>query len=84
MQFWLHSRSVYGCQKVHANLQDLGELCGEQRVCRLMKQAGLRSQSRYRRRLNVGGVPAVIAPNRLDRELVLSALLMAIWRCKPK
>ena len=132
-QSWLHSGAVYGYRKVHADLRDMGESCGEQRVYRLMRQAGLRSQSGYRRRPHVGGVPAVIAPNRLDRqfdvlgpneawvtdityirtqegwlylavvldlfsrqvvgwsmqsridrELVLSALLMAIWRRKPK
>ncbi len=132
-QSWLHSGAVYGYRKVHADLRDLGEPCGEQRVYRLMKAAGLRSQSGYRRHPHVGGMPAVIAPNRLDRqfdgaapnqawatditylrthegwlylavvldlfsrqvvgwsmqsridrELVLSALLMAIWRRKPK
>ncbi len=132
-QSWLQSGAVYGYRKVHADLCDLGERCGEQRVYRLMKQAGLRSQTGYRRRPHVGGMPAVIAPNRLDRqfdvvgpneawvtditylrthegwlylavvldlfsrqvvgwsmqsridrELVLSALLMAIWRRKPR
>ncbi len=132
-QSWLHSGAVYGYRKVHAELRDLGEPCGEQRVYRLMEAEGLRSQSGYRRCPHVGGVPAVTAPNRLDRqfdvagpneawvtdntyllthdgwlylavvldlfsrqvvgwsmqsridrELVLSALLMAIWRLKPK
>ncbi|MEO0318241.1 MAG: hypothetical protein RL404_1918, partial [Pseudomonadota bacterium] len=44
----------------------------EQRVYRLMKQAGLRSQSGYRRCPHVGAVPAVIAPNRLDRQFDVS------------
>lgn len=42
-QSWLQSGAVYGYRKVHADLRDLGEPCGEQRVYRLMKQAGLRS-----------------------------------------
>ncbi len=71
-QFWLQSGAVYGYRKVHADLRDLGERCGEQRVYRLMKQAGLRSQSGYRRCPHVGAVPAVIAPNRLDRQFDVS------------
>lgn len=67
-QSWLQSGAVYGYRKVHADLRDLGECCGEQRVYRLMKAAGLRSQTGYRRRPHAGGVPAVIAPNRLDRQ----------------
>ncbi len=132
-QAWLQSGAVYGYRKVHADLRDLGESCGEQRVYRLMRREGLRSQSGYRRRPGLySGLPAVVAPNRLarqfdvatpnqawvtdityirthegwlylavvldlfsrqvvgwsmqsriDRELVLSALLMALWRRKP-
>ncbi len=72
-QSWLQSGAVYGYRKVHADLRDLGEPCGEQRVCRLMKAAGLRSQLGYRLRPHVGGVPAVITPNRLDRPFDVAA-----------
>ncbi len=71
-QSWLHIGAVYGYRKVHADLLDLGEPCGEQRFYRLMKAAGLRSQSGYRRRPHAGEVPAVIAPNRLDRQFDVS------------
>lgn len=133
-QAWLQSGAVYGYRKVHADLRDQGESCGQQRVYRLMCAEGLRSQSGYRRRPgHYSGVPTVVAPNRLarqfdvpapnqawvtdityirthegwlylavvldlfsrqivgwsmqsriDRELVLSALLMALWRRKPR
>lgn len=133
-QAWLQSGAVYGYRKVHTDLRELGESCGEQRVYRLMRSEGLRSQSGYRRRPgHYSGVPAVAVPNRLarqfdvpapnqawvtdityirthegwlylaivldlfsrqivgwsiqsriDRELVLSALLMALWRRKPR
>jgi len=112
----------------------LGIMCGQQRVRRLMKAEGLRSQVGYRRRPNSkAGEPAAAAPNvlgrrfevatpneswvvdityiktfegwlylavvidlfsravigwsmqsRIDRELVISALLMAIWRRQPE
>lgn len=133
-QSWLESGSVYGYRKVSDDLKDLGEQCGRNRVYRLMKQASLRSQTGYRKRVGVRyGPPAVLAPNRLqqqfdvsspnevwvtdityirthegwlflavvldlfsrqvvgwsmgarmERELALNALLMAVWRRQPK
>ncbi len=40
---WLQSGAVYDYRKMHTGLRDLGEWCREQRVYRLMRQAGLRS-----------------------------------------
>jgi len=132
-QCWLESGAVYGYRKIHDDLRHLGIVCGQQRVRRLMKTEGLRSQAGYRRRPNSkAGEPAAAAPNvldrrfevavpndswvvdipyiktfegwlylavvidlfsravigwsmqsRIDRELVISALLMAIWRRQP-
>ncbi|NVD74071.1 IS3 family transposase [Duganella sp. BJB1802] len=131
---WLESGSVYGYRKVSDDLRDLGEHCGINRVHRIMRAAGLRSQTGYgKRRYKRGGAPSVVAPNhlqrqfdvqepnrvwvtdityirthegwlylaavidlfsrqvigwsmnsRMDRELALNALLMAVWRRQPK
>ena len=43
-QCWIQSGSVYGYRKISDDLRDMGETCGEQRVYRLMKAEGLRSQ----------------------------------------
>lgn len=133
-QSWLESGSVYGYRKVTDDLHDLGERCGKNRIYRLMRADGLRSQTGYHRRPRKRyGRPSVIAPNhvqqqfdvsepnkvwvtdityirthegwlylsvvldlfsrqvigwsmqsRIDRELVLNALLMAVWRRQPK
>jgi putative transposase len=133
-QCWLESGAVYGYRKIHDDLRSLGITCGQQRIRRLMKAEGLRSQVGYRRRPNSkAGEPAAAAPNvldrqfevatpndswvvdityvktfegwlylavvidlfsravigwsmqsRIDRELVISALLMAIWRRQPE
>lgn len=133
-QCWLESGAVYGYRKIHDDLRHLGIVCGQQRVRRLMKTEGLRSQAGYRRRPNGrAGEPAAAAANvldrkfevatpndswvvdityiktyegwlylavvidlfsravigwsmqrRIDRELVISALLMAIWRRQPE
>jgi putative transposase len=125
---------VYGYRKVSNDLRELGEQCGINRVHRLMRLAGIRSQTGYaRRKYKRGGAPALVAPNylqrqfdvqepnrvwatdityirthegwlylavvldlfsrqvvgwsmssRIDRELAINALLMAVWRRQPK
>jgi putative transposase len=132
-QSWLESGAVYGYRKVSDDLRDLGERCGINRVHRIMRSAGLRSQTGYgKRKWKGGGVPSVVAPNhlqrqfdvlepnrvwvtdityirthegwlylavvldlfsrqvvgwsmssRIDAELAMNALLMAVWRRKP-
>lgn len=45
------------------------EPCGRNRVARLMRQQGLRSQTGYRRRPGrYGGKPPVASPNNLERK----------------
>jgi len=132
-QFWLESGCIYGYRKIHLDLRSVGEICGVNRVARLMKQAGLRAQVGYKRPRYQSGQPAVLADNhlkqnfdvdapnqawvtdityigteegwlylavvidlfsrqvvgwsmqpRIHADLVLDALLMAIWRRKPK
>lgn len=132
-QFWLESGGIYGYRKIHSDLREHGESCGENRVYRLMKQAGLRAQVGYRKPRHRGGQAHIVTPNRLQRqfeparpdqswvtdithirthegwlylavvvdlfsrrvigwsmqsritkELVLDALLMAVWRRNPK
>jgi putative transposase len=131
-QFWLESGGVYGYRKIHTDLRDVGEYCGENRVYRLMRGAGLRAQVGYGRPRQRSGPASIHAPNRLQqqftvarpndawvsdithirthegwlylavildlfsrrvigwslqarikKELVLDALLMAVWRRKP-
>lgn len=69
---WLESGGVYGYRKVHDDLREVGEDCGRHRVARLMRLEGLRSQTGYRRR-----------PGKYGRKPI-DALLMAVWRRKPK
>ena len=65
-QVWLESGTIYGYRKIHDDLQDLGIACGEQRVYRLMKAEGLRSQTGYKRKpRHHAGQPHVTAPNYL-------------------
>ena len=118
---------------MHDDLRELGEICGRNRVYRLMRAASLRSQTGYHRRPgHRGGLASVVAPNhlqqqfdvaepnqvwgtdityirthegwlflaavidlfsrqvvgwsmqpRMDRELAMNALLMAVWRRQP-
>ncbi len=67
-QFWLESGGIYGYRKIHCDLKDIGENCGINRVYRLMKANGLKSQRGYRRPRTSAGIPAIVAANTLDRQ----------------
>lgn len=133
-QSWLESGGVYGYRKIYRDLLAQGVACGKNRVARLMKLEGLRSQRGYHKRYRYqSGQASVIADNHLQRQfevtmpnqswvtdityikthegwlflavvldlfsrqivgwsmshkinadLVLNSLIMAIWRRKPK
>jgi putative transposase len=66
---WLDSGSVYGSRKVSNDLRKLGEQRGINRVHRLMRLAGIRSQTGYaRRKYKRNGAPALVAPKHLLRQ----------------
>lgn len=72
-QCWLESGGVYGYRKIHDDLRDLGETCGINRVYRLMKAEGLRSQTGYRRRYRSPGGQSPIVDNQLKQAFDVSA-----------
>ena len=61
-QFWLESGGVYGYRKIYSDLREHREHCGENRVYRLMRAAGLRAQVGYRRPRHTSGVPVSLLP----------------------
>lgn len=66
---WLESGAVYGYRKVHDDLRDGGEHCGPNRVYKIMRAAGIRSQAGYgKRKWKRGGAPSIVAPNHLQRQ----------------
>jgi len=132
-QSWLESGCLYGYRKIHADLRDMSEICGRNRVRRLMRNAGIKAQVGYKKPRYRNGRVAVLADNHLNQEfdvqkpnqswvtdityirtyegwlflavvidlfsrqvigwsmqpkihadLVMNALLMAVWRRKPK
>ena len=74
------SRPTYGSPQVHHWLQLHGRRCGRQRVVRLTRGQGLRSQTkrRFRVALTDSNHDLPIAPNRL-RQLPPSARRDAVW-----
>lgn len=132
-QFWLESGCAYGYRNITRDLKEHGECVGKNRVCRIMKNAGIHSQRGYKRHRGFrAGRVSHVAPNTLKRQfqvaqpnqawvtdftyirthegwlyltvvidlfsrqvvgwsmknnpksdLVIDALLMAIWRRKP-
>tara|TARA_B100000446_G_scaffold188335_1_gene223706 strand:- start:5013 stop:6023 length:1011 start_codon:yes stop_codon:yes gene_type:complete len=133
-KFWLESGCSYGYRNITRDFKDCGERCGKNRVHRIMREAGIRSQLGYKKHRGFkGGDLSHVARNTLDRgfevaepniswvtdftyirthegwlyltivldlfsrqiigwsmkssprsDLVIDALLMAIWRRKPE
>lgn len=67
-QFWLESGAVYGYRKIYSDLIEHGERCGEARVYRLMRGAGLRAQVGYKRPRQRSGPAHLATPKRLQRQ----------------
>lgn len=47
-EIWERSRGVYGSPRITAELRSWGNICGENRVARLMRENGIKSRTRKR------------------------------------
>ncbi len=71
--FWLESGGVYGYRKIYLDLRSVGEVCGINKVARLMNQAGIKAQVGYKRPRHKSGKPAALAENHLKQEFDVDA-----------
>ena len=63
---WEESGKVYGCRKLHDDLQDQDESCGPNRLARLTTMAGIKVQIDLKRRSSTyGGKPSIAVDNTL-------------------
>jgi len=67
-QAWLESGCVYGCRKIHREIQDYGERCGINRVHKLMRNNSIKAQVGYRKPRHRSGEVHVVTSNTLARE----------------
>lgn len=68
-QSWLESGGVYGYRKIHDDLREWGYAVGVNRVHRIMRQEGIKSERGYHRRKGYyTGPKAPVADNRLNRD----------------
>lgn len=131
--FHRKSDGIYGSPRIFKDLREIGEVCSENRVARLMKKAGIQAVRGYKKRKYRYSKPSEAYPNRIEqqfevelpdqvwvtditqfrtlegwlylavvidlysrrmigwsmkptihRDIALDALLMAVWRRKPK
>lgn len=66
------SHGIYGAPRVFLDLREAGETCSKHRVARLMRQDGPRALHGYRTRRWSAGKPAVLIPNRLQRQFTVT------------
>ncbi len=73
------SGHTYGAPRILCDLREVGERIGKNRVAKIMKRNKIRAQRGYKQ-------PGVgwSMKTTLAKEIVLDALLMAVWRRKPK
>jgi putative transposase len=66
------SGGIYGSPRIFLDLKETGETCGRHRVARIMQENKLRGVQGYKvPRAVVGGPPALLAPNRLNRQFTV-------------
>jgi putative transposase len=70
-----NSRGLYGSPRIHAALQQAGVRCSRKRVAQLMREAGIHSLRRIRRRVRTtdSNHHRPVAPNVLQRDFSASA-----------
>ena len=62
------SMGIYGSPRIFCDLREVGVACSENRVARLMRTAGIKSERGYKRPRRKVGKPALVAPNQLQRQ----------------
>jgi putative transposase len=66
------SHGIYGAPRVFLDLREAGETCSKHRVARLMRENNLRALHSYRTRRASVSKPAVLIPNRLQRQFTVT------------
>jgi transposase InsO family protein len=66
--FYRRSRRTYGRPRLHRDLRDAGYRVGQERVRRLMQEAGLVGTPRRKFRVTTQSDPGALAANHLDRQ----------------
>jgi putative transposase len=62
------SMGICGSPRIFCDLREAGVAYSENRVARLMRAAGIKSVSGYKRPRYKVGKPALVAPNQLQRQ----------------
>ncbi|CAM7649556.1 HTH-like domain-containing protein [Klebsiella pneumoniae] len=65
------SGGVYGYRRVHGDLNEIGEICGKNRVGRIMQLNQIKALRSYKAPRRIAGRPSVVAPNRVQRQFTV-------------
>ena len=66
--FYDQSMGIYGSPRIFCDLREASVVCGENRVARLMRAAGIKSVRGYKSPRYKVGMPSLVAPNQLQRQ----------------
>ena len=70
-QSYEDSHGIYGSPRIHHDLREIGLVCSENRVAKIMRNTKLQSIRGYRRPRFKSGKPAIAAPNRLQQQFTV-------------
>ena len=73
---YVASGGVYGAPRVFADLREAGEMCGKQRVERIMRHHKIQAVRGYKSPKAVKGRPSILAANRV---IVNSLSMPRVW-----
>jgi len=62
---------VYGYRRVHGDLNEIGEICGKNRMGRIMQLNRIKAVRGYKAPRRIAGRPSVVAPNRVQRQFTV-------------
>ena len=72
IEYWEGSDKTYGSPRIHRDLRESGEHCGENRIARLMRKASIKAVRAYRKPRYISSKPSIVAHNHLDRQFTVT------------
>jgi len=72
IEYWEGSDKTYGSPRIHRDLRESGEHCGENRIARLMRMASIKAVRAYRKPRYISSKASIVDLNHLVRQFAVT------------